>query len=61
MFALFHSVSQLQFLGDPMQLIFNFRGTQIPSWQAEVLNYFPPANRVEYTLALDKCTKPRAG
>ncbi|MGD8108873.1 UvrD-helicase domain-containing protein [Vibrio sp. TRT 17S01] len=28
-------------LGDPMQLIFNFRGTQIPSWQAEVLNYFP--------------------
>jgi DNA helicase-2/ATP-dependent DNA helicase PcrA len=28
-------------LGDPMQLIFNFRGTQIPNWQAEVLNHFP--------------------
>tara|TARA_B100001059_G_scaffold230987_1_gene266043 strand:+ start:1925 stop:3340 length:1416 start_codon:yes stop_codon:yes gene_type:complete len=28
-------------LGDPMQLIFNFRGTQIPNWQGQVLNHFP--------------------
>lgn len=28
-------------LGDPMQLIFNFRGTQIPNWQSQVLIHFP--------------------
>lgn len=28
-------------LGDPMQLIFNFRGTQIPDWQRQVLTRFP--------------------
>ena len=28
-------------LGDPMQLIFNFRGSVIPDWQSEVLNSFP--------------------
>ena len=28
-------------LGDPMQLIFNFRNTVIPHWQNQVLTYFP--------------------
>ena len=28
-------------LGDPMQLIFNFRGSIIPDWQSQVLNTFP--------------------
>lgn len=28
-------------LGDPMQLIFNFRGTVIPDWQSQVLKSFP--------------------
>jgi hypothetical protein len=27
-------------LGDPMQLIFNFQGTQIPNWQGQVLSHF---------------------
>lgn len=28
-------------LGDPMQLIFNFRGSIIPDWQSQILNSFP--------------------
>ncbi|NOH53642.1 AAA family ATPase [Vibrio coralliilyticus] len=33
--------------GDPMQCIFNFRGTTIPNWNSDVLQHFPIIDELE--------------